>query len=187
MASPSKVLKLWDENEGRIFVVFRKIDRLYLKNSLKIRGFLRILKKPQKSWPHSHLGVWGFSRVSNENSQKFWANLTSKILKVFRKCYSQPQRFSKFENETENSRDMRTWLPTQRTLDTWNGMLWEIFLNLKPMEIAKRPYNIICRSIKVMHFCQIIRAWLNIWGMPCPFEIWNIIAHKSVNFEARNF
>ena len=51
---------------------------------------------------------------------------------------------------------------SQRTLDTWNGMLWEIFLNLKPMEIAKRPYNIICRSIKVMHFCQIIRAWLNI-------------------------
>ena len=47
-------------------------------------------------------------------------------------------------------------------LDTWNGMLWEIFLNLKPMEIAKRPCNIICRSIKVMHFCQIIRAWLNI-------------------------
>ena len=53
---------------------------------------------------------------------------------------------------------------SQRTLDTWNGMLWEIFLNLKPMEIAKRPYNIICRSIKVMHFCQIIRAWLNIWA-----------------------
>ena len=50
----------------------------------------------------------------------------------------------------------------QRTLDTWNGILWEIFLNLKPMEIAKRPYNIICRSIKVMHFCQIIWAWLNI-------------------------
>ena len=50
----------------------------------------------------------------------------------------------------------------QRTLDTWNGMFWEIFLNLKPMEIAKRPYNIICRSIKVMHFCQILRVWLNI-------------------------
>ena len=50
----------------------------------------------------------------------------------------------------------------QRTLDTWNGIFLEIFLNLKPMEIAKRPYDIICRSIKVMHFCQIIRGWLNI-------------------------
>ena len=45
---------------------------------------------------------------------------------------------------------------------SWNGIFWEIFLNLKQMEIAKRPYNIICRSIQVMHFCQIIRAWLNI-------------------------
>ena len=51
---------------------------------------------------------------------------------------------------------------SQRTLDTWNGIFLEIFLNLKPMKIAKKSYSIICRSINVMHFCQIIRAWLNI-------------------------
>ena len=45
---------------------------------------------------------------------------------------------------------------------TWSGIFWDIFLILKPIKIAKRPYDIICRSIKVMHFCQIIWAWLNI-------------------------
>ena len=31
------------------------------------------------------------------------------------------------------------------------------FPNRKLFELAKRPYNIICTSIKVMYFCQIIR------------------------------
>ena len=61
-------------------------------------------------------------------------------------------------NQIKNGKILRFREPTQRTLETWNGIFWEIFLNLKPMEIAKKPYNIICRSIKVMHFCQIIRA-----------------------------
>ena len=66
-------------------------------------------------------------------------------------------------------------------------MLWEIFLNLKPMEIAKRPYNIISRSIKVMHFLPNYKGVAQYWGPPRPFEIYDIIANKSVNFEARNF
>ena len=64
-------------------------------------------------------------------------------------------------------------------------MLWEIFLNLKPMEIAKRPYNIICRSINA--FLPNYKGVAHFGGPPRPLEISNIIAHKSVNFEARNF
>ena len=54
----------------------------------------------------------------------------------------------------------------------WTPKLWGIFLNLKLIEVTERSLNIICSSIKVVHFCQIGRAWLNLWG-----------CHAHLNFE----
>ena len=52
----------------------------------------------------------------------------------------------------------------QRTLEHLEWKFLGYFQNLKPMEIAKRANSMICTSIKVIHFCQIIRVWRNIWA-----------------------
>ena len=74
--------------------------------------FRGILEKPQKSCPHSHLEIWEFLRVRSKYSQLFLATLTSKILKCFRNYNPQPQKPSKFENENENSHDLRARFTT---------------------------------------------------------------------------
>ena len=50
----------------------------------------------------------------------------------------------------------------QRTLEHLEWNLLGEFSEFKTNGDTKRSYNIICRSIKVMHFCQIIWARLNI-------------------------
>ena len=104
---------------------------------------------------------WWFQMVFNDH---YWKKSEIKkhflVYPLFITFYWKPPQGS-YHSKTPQLIDILSQ-PTQRTLDTWNGIFWNIYQNFKPMEIAIKPYNIVCSSLKVMHFCQIIRAWLNI-------------------------
>ena len=59
---------------------------------------------------------------------------------------------------------------SQGWLENWIWQLQQKFPNLKPVEISKSPRNIICTSLKVVHFHKILGAWVKNWARRANFS-----------------
>ena len=116
---PSKILKIWGENEGKVFEVFweflensRKNQAKRYKKALKIQGFSRILEmfrlrvaltnsqnsRREWGWP---IRGWGSNENSQSISQKYNENIwgwgLSKKLEVWLRITSKNSRISRRE------------------------------------------------------------------------------------------